>query len=511
MTRRVAILSLMAMFSLGACETCANDHTVPFRLGEQNGQDGHEGPRPPGAEPQRAAFVGVASTAVPKGTIEIEIDGARVSASPSSLLAVLPVDVDRDGTRDVVLLGLDPEQEPFLMWRKRSGAQYEEGAQLSLGALPEGCTLENAELRTISPRYATATLTEACGSAEARVPRRELLLVDLQGTTDIEERFAWMLPEPHNPSSFAIDITTADRDGDQTEDVIATVATLDQTGARGRAVEIVWFDRPAGLARDARAPIATFDAWFEEARQTLSATPRETATQMDAILKLHRALCPESGGAELAIEVRPPIACGPWPNVQRVAVVLALARAKLAEAGLAVDAYLAARAFGPIDERLGGQLVRAFGSLAKTRPSVLRTGPTLAELEVLVPQAGRDAKSVLDYVRDAAAPALLLPTASGIVTLDVSTLPVAGEPPPPDDAPPPPTLEIPVGSDVAYVAKATPFGIFVENLGEPHEGYWLRPEPWPSTSEAPHDLLAFPGGKLVAFVVDGRVYVLERR
>jgi hypothetical protein len=508
MTRRVAILSLMAMFSLGACETCANDHTVPFRLGEQGDR---EGLAAPGTEPQRAAFVGVASTAVPKGTIEIEVDGARVSASPSSLLAVLPVDVDRDGTRDVVLLGLDPQQTPFLMWRKRGGAQYEEGAQLTLGALPEGCTLESAELRTISPRYATATLTEACGNAEARLPRRELLLVDLQGTTDIEERFAWMLPEPRNPSSFAVDITTADRDGDQTEDVIATVATLDREGARGRAVEIVWFDRPAGLARDARAPVATFDAWFEEARQTLSATPRETATQMDAILKLHRALCPESGGAELAIEVRPPIACGQWANVQRVAVVLALARAKLAEPGLAVDAYLAARSFGTVDDRLAAQLVRAFGSLTVTRPSVLRTGPTLAELEVLPPQAGRDAKSVLDYVRDVSAPTLLLPTANGVVTLDVSTLPVAGEPPRPDDAPPPPSLEIPVGSDVAYVAKATPFGLFVESLGEAPEGFWLRPDTWPPVTEAPHDLLAFPGGKLVAFVADGRVYVLERR
>src|SRR5690606_6068007 len=134
-----------------------------------------------------------------------------------------------------------------------------------------------------------------------------------------------------------LDLSTADRDGDQRDDLVVTVS-VDRGGEPSR-LELPWLDRPSGLARDVDEPESTLSERSRAAlRDILRNRVEPGLSSSRHVLALHEVLCREPGRARLRVGETEGLSCGTSDGAGRAATTVVRALARQGEWVEALDA-----------------------------------------------------------------------------------------------------------------------------------------------------------------------------
>ncbi len=212
---------------------CSDDRRVPYTQ-----RDEVPAPEP---EPAQTAAPAEGRT-LPAGTREVAIEGAPLR-SEAELRAVLPLDLDDDGDRDVVGVTTTPDAVQLVYARR----QREHFELQRLASLPtEGCAVEDAHLASPSPEHIVAQATLRCEGS--RVWQATWVL-SREGPPRVLETLS------RRQGSFSLSFGDLDEDGHADLRAITTVGDA--------PFELHFLDRPSGLARTQDEPRAFLDAMRE--------------------------------------------------------------------------------------------------------------------------------------------------------------------------------------------------------------------------------------------------------
>lgn len=247
-----------------------------------------------------------------------ELEGVElVAPTDESFVVALVSDLDGDGQKDAVawLTSDDPAKGRLLFYRADAAGKLAPPKQMARlsGLFPEGCKaevlLEQVGSGTVTVR-ADASCSEPIPSGQ---PSRWLAVVSPSAEPALRQAVTMREPPAGERLSLAVD--AADLDGDGRDDLLLRFALEGgpasfEAGPR-MSTELRWFDRPAGLSRDADEPEASLRP--HATRQMVRAERKKEAASVLAatrqIMRLYAALC-EEAGAPLVSLTTGPLRCG---------------------------------------------------------------------------------------------------------------------------------------------------------------------------------------------------------
>lgn len=259
------------------------------------------------------------------------------------------------------------------------------------GFLPTGpaCT-HSADLRWTRADAVVLDVSARCNAP--LLPRSAERSISVLAPWSADSEVAsFQLAGPAAGERLDVQITSDDRDGDARPDIDLSVAVTSPEGHVSRA-RLVWFDRPAGLSRDATEPLASFRELARIERQRASG-PRsslDVTTHFAGARRLYSSLCGESGTPRVFLDSGAALDCGslaePLANLTEAAVDAALNLGRIEQAfaileqhrwfpvGSAVEAErLEAKLLARVAERVNRRRVIKLVPL-KARPR--SSGPT---------------------------------------------------------------------------------------------------------------------------------------
>ena len=375
MTRRVTLRALGILLALSqvGCSNCSNgDRTVPFRLNETsaNGTPSGNGEPTKIQRPARPPFPVIEGTSLPKGTVEIEVDGIRIQAAPFTLASVVSFDFDSDGDRDALAVALGENGQSEIQVRRRNGSTFETQTPVPIVSPDASCVVEQASLRVISQKFASAHVISQCGLVEARSTYEQALLLSLEGAVQQRERILIAPPTPDAPQAITVAFQARDVDGDDRDEVLAQVHTAtplseDSTDNNiAIQLELPWFDRPAGLARDVSEPDASLLRFVTTARSQFVSAQTEAERLAQNAADLFDTVCRNGDIApRLRIGASNGLACTTVRERAIAGALVTIARAKQNDPLGAWNALRKIPAQPAIDQRLQNQLQRALAAL----------------------------------------------------------------------------------------------------------------------------------------------------
>jgi len=359
MNVRAAVLLAVAS-ALAGCRGCHEGHPyVPYVIepsGSPAAGGADAGPPPAlgsGATPDagRTAFVPVPATVAPVGSSRWSLEGLTLQAPDGKVVVSAVVrDFDGDGIKDAfaVLRATDGAGPAELAYYR--GAEHADALQgPALFAPPEnqasepGCAAVD-RLMAIGPRSILAELgTAPCLAHASGTPDRWVAIV--QGGVQARVALALTIVDPPGAGTLSVDGDTADRDGDQLDDVAirmtleggGPVEPLPRVGAN-----FAWLDRSAGLSRD----LGTTESSFASLAATAAARAvrHKDAAGVPAyaaqVRALWRAVCAEGGAPRVSGVGTGPIPCGVNRSLETLGLAEAHAYATAGDplrAALAVD------------------------------------------------------------------------------------------------------------------------------------------------------------------------------
>lgn len=214
---------------------CSGDRRVP----QYEERDEPELETPSRFEPARSQSV--------EPGIAVSVEGAPL---PGDLRALLPLDLDDDGDRDAIAIGID-EGELSVSFAHRDEGSFR---MRRVGALTldEGCTVEAAGIETVSAEHAFANASIACTEDEGW---KAWWIITLGASPRLHETISL-----RGEGSVALALEDHDEDGhvDLRVDVDLGEGPL----------SLWWFDRPSGLARESGEPAASLEAMEDRERAT---------------------------------------------------------------------------------------------------------------------------------------------------------------------------------------------------------------------------------------------------
>lgn len=300
----------LASLSLGACDSCKNDHPyVPYSIGGDSGAPSAV----PGAD--AAASIPPEPSRPTAGDLFERAPAMATTWNRDSVTLRAPDgthfergafdDFDGDGKRDafcVVRSFASPKTFDALYF---SGASPDSpvrvfGAELLM--LPKGAG-RHTLLRVGPPEARRFSLElSAEPSAAFAETRRFAFLEIVKGLPRV--RLAFTVTDPPGAPKLALSVDAADRDGDAVPDVTLMLSVQGGSGEPGPSLssKIAFLDRPAGLARDADEPRASLAAHVKVAlaKSSKSKEASEAVAMVGRIQALVRATCPELPGARLS-------------------------------------------------------------------------------------------------------------------------------------------------------------------------------------------------------------------
>ncbi|RLB48834.1 MAG: hypothetical protein DRJ42_22330, partial [Deltaproteobacteria bacterium] len=339
-----ALRALVPVASLVlSAAACGDDAQVPFGLETAAPETAPgTGPGAPGGShlDPAAPFVATDGPTFPAGTRSLAIEGAPLETT-GDIRALLTVDVDEDGDRDVVLLEVTGSGAR-LAFARREQSTFAAPSPLG-GPLDgtEGCEVTEASLRTISPRFAAARVARSCPREDQEPAETDesLWILSLDGTPRVHEQVV-LLPAPgRTPGTVEVSLAVRDQDEDGHRDVVLDVRVTPETGGAPTEASISWLDRPSGLARDTAEPEASLQALGESAIGALRADRAQAMTDARRALALFGVLCREGGGPRLRFGTSDGLACGRSLGAGRAAAALATALARDGEVFAAIGAF----------------------------------------------------------------------------------------------------------------------------------------------------------------------------
>ncbi len=389
---RATLVSTIALLC-GCGQSCSNDKPyVPYKVDPSAPPVAAASELPPPTtsesadpltNPPSQRFPIVRARKLQAGSTQVTAAGGTYKApAGSSFELVLEADLDGDGTPDATAWATSNDHATGqLMWFPGGKAQ---GAPRVLSTLPAafasspGCTLE-PDLSQIGPHTALMTVHKTCTTdgQPARSTRWWSVAVPSRSPA---ERLSLTTVDQRSSEHVDLQLDALDRDGDQLDDVLLTVAMtgtepgFDEDAPPAIAVDLPFFDRPAGLSRDPHEPAASFRSIADKlARQVKSKKARGTVAPIARrVRELFRSICGEWGAVALQVDGAP-LQCGAGDAMDRID------RADL-EAALQ-----------------GGDTLRALGLLDRLAqaPGAQR-GKAVDELRTMVTRAC-DAKQVEGY------------------------------------------------------------------------------------------------------------------
>lgn len=325
-----AAVFAMALTAAG-CSSCNDGSVVPFGLDAGRRDEAPVDDEPsPAHRPVGRTFE--------EGTHRVQVEGAELAVEDGSLRALWAGDVDADGDRDALMITSGPPSAPIqVLYAQRNGSSF--AAPRPLGrapAAPEGCSIASAELAPLGDRWLSARARLACEERPSAA-REEVWVVDAGVTPRALEHLALLASDGRAPGEVRLDLSTADRDGDQRDDLVVTVS-VDRGGEPSR-LELPWLDRPSGLARDVDEPESTLSERSRAAlRDILRNRVEPGLSSSRDVLALHEVLCREPGRARLRVGDTEGLSCGTSDGAGRAATTVVRALARQGEWVEALDA-----------------------------------------------------------------------------------------------------------------------------------------------------------------------------
>ena len=345
---RTFALASLVVANVGCGKSCKNDHPyVPYAVGD-------------GATASASASVAVSPDAGPQGdgkaeaaaamaagTTRIDLDGMTLAAPDGKeLVLALVRDFDGDGKKEALAIVRTPapKDKPNEAGSAEIVFFDANGKPTSLMVSPPqktepGC-MPLARLERIGPKSAFAEVGAFCTRSTAE---RFLYVVRLGKTLSIG--FEMTAVDPSGAPKLSLDVDGADRDKDGLDDV-----ALRDTVEGGQppfepgpklSAKLAFFDRPAGISRDADEPEASLKAIAAQAvAKAAKAKDASTVPPLVGQMRmLYRAMCEEGGAPRLLKAKGGAVSCGNQRALEDagVAEVKALAQTDVVRALIAAE------------------------------------------------------------------------------------------------------------------------------------------------------------------------------
>jgi hypothetical protein len=352
--------------SQSGCEFCKGGEPVPFKKEQATAlrrEAGADADARDGAGPDAASFQPQQGPSYPDGSQQVELGDASLEIAEGRALASLEVDLDRDGDQDALLLvsGADQAARLDLSERLPDGLQPPRTvAALATG--DDGCRLLSAAIRTIAPAFAVMDGTLACLAGPAPTSTKPAAKPGAQQPADasvadeIQSRVHWIVTLERSPrvldrlqilppgpgraqAEISLGLSAADRDADGHPDIVARVQLVPPGEQDSIGVELVWLDRPGGLARDPNEPERSMARQADRAAWWLERNADKALAAAGRALLLHAALCRESDEARLVNGDAAGLSCGRSPALGRAEAVTCAALAKKGDIPAALEAH----------------------------------------------------------------------------------------------------------------------------------------------------------------------------
>ncbi len=348
--------ALLWLLSLSAC---SKDKQVPFGLEEAPTRSA--GAAGKADEADEASAEPAETTEQPSGEVfepgrvEISLGETAMVLEEGYALAALRVDLDEDGTLDLLAASAGGQQV-------RLHAAQEQGLgtrqrQIDAFTVPEDCLEPVGRIDQLSPSLAAVRVEHRCATGI----RTNSWLVTLEAQPRVRERITLLGPTPRSDAAMQLALRALDVDEDGYDDVIANVTIA------GLEVPLTWLNRPGGFTRNGSQPEAALGQAADAALQQLGANPAAAIETANQVLQAYVAICRESGAARIGLSGTQGVQCGRSSAAGQAA-------------SLAIEAAIRQRAF-----------VDALGSQRQWEASGLQLDEVDAER---VRSAWRNARSV---------------------------------------------------------------------------------------------------------------------
>jgi hypothetical protein len=319
-------IALLAVVGLSLCAGCRCGESKPYT---PFGVASSSSPSPPppasiAAEPDSAApaalaFAGKTAAAAPAGATRWQLGAlALVAPAGRAFERGLAADFDGDG-KDEAVTWTVPTAPPGAaeasaageLWLHRSSGEPKKLLALP-GFMPSAASCRHEpSLAQTGPMSVTLDVTARCDPPLlARSPQRAVVIV-----APLSERptlLTLRLAEAAPGETLAVSVESTDRDGDGREDIRFKLTVAAQGSERSATAELVWFERAAGVARDAIEPTGSIG---RSASLALGRSKRkqtaESATEIVASTRrLMSSVCAEGGVPRLFDADGNPFVCG---------------------------------------------------------------------------------------------------------------------------------------------------------------------------------------------------------
>lgn len=425
---RSATTLLAAALALSGCKGCKNDHPyVPYAIGDAGDEAADAGPAATVEEADAGQFAETPAEEAPPGATQWTLGGVSVTAPAGQVFALgLAKDLDGDGATDVVAIvrAAEKQGDPGTLVFYKSSPQGLGAPTFPLpGAALSGdarCTALR-RLGALGKRSVGLELGLSCPVPPSREPVRTLAVVAFAPQVRVHFSAGVVDPVGAPPLFFTFDAT--DRDGDGIEDVAVRVA-LEGGGAPLEPVPrtvatLRWFDRPAGMSRDADEPDASLRSLAGIAA-ALAGKPKDAPTvppRVRGVRSLYAALCSDSGSPRLVhVLGDSPLSCGPSRALEEAGLAETRAYATMGDAVLATTAL--ARATLPPATKTPGRAKDPETWILQASPLATFASMREAAAVPLVERGKQPAWGALAFEPSGK---LLVRTAAGVVRVDADT------------------------------------------------------------------------------------------
>ncbi|HVY47599.1 MAG TPA: hypothetical protein VHB21_17035, partial [Minicystis sp.] len=418
---------LAAALGLGACRGCHDEKPyTPYHLGDVASASGaaSASATPPPDEAADGGFE-ITRARAPAGDGRTwPLDAGEAKAPVGRTFALgLELDADGDGKTDLIAWARAPDglRGELVYASGAAPGELRTVAALPGELAPAGCTAKTS-LARVGPRAATFDFAPSCPAATRDRATRWLAVVRWGGGAP-EVALELKVGATPEGERLTPSVETADKDGDGRRDVVVTLSLVGAPAplpAGDARATLVFFDRPAGLARDPSEPEAglkaSLGALFGEARRPRAAA--KTFASAEALRRLFAALC-EEGGRAIVTTSAGPVRCGELHVASDVALAELEAAVNLGEPVAAAAALARVDALGPNGPRKKDVEKLVAKTLPKITPGDVRT------LAAAPAGGGVAGYGPLAFLANGE---LLVKTAQGVVRADASLAESPAEP-----------------------------------------------------------------------------------
>jgi hypothetical protein len=333
--RNLVRASLGAIVLVCGCgQSCKNDKPyVPYSVDPSAHPSAAPANLPPPSvsasadpltNPPGQRFAPVKARKLKPGTSRLTTGAGTFLAPPGFTCdSVLEADLDSDGAQDAAawITSTDASTGQLVWFGPGKDARTLASPPASFTGA--GCKVE-PDLLQIGPHTLLVTVRRTCPADSAPAPATKWWSVVVPARTPAE-RLTLTTVDQRSSERLDVQVDALDRDGDQLDDVLVTLAMLgpdpgfDEDSSPAISVDLAYFDRPAGLSRDPHEPAASFRSIADKlARQVKTKKARgSVGPSARRVRELFRSICGEWGAAALEIGGAP-LQCGAGDAMDRV-------------------------------------------------------------------------------------------------------------------------------------------------------------------------------------------------